>query len=283
MDLKPATTFEEQLRILKTRGLIIDDYDLCLSFIKRVNYYKFSAYLLPFKCYDNDYISGTTFEKIINIYEFDRKCRLLILKIIEEIEIFLRTRISYYFVHKYGADGYLDKNNFNEEHNHDKFIESIENEIAKQRKGKSLITTHHDTKYDKKYPLWVLVEFFSLGTLSKFYCDLKNDDKNYLAKELFNTKYIFLKSWLICLTNLRNRCAHYSRIYNYTFNFVPKGIISDNNRSLFCQIILLKKLYPCQDKWINIITELETIISEYSEFINLEHLGFPENWYNELN
>ena len=87
---------------------------------------------------------------------------------------------------------------------------------------RTLVVKHHNQKYGGKFPLWVLIEFFSMGTLSYLYADLLTPDKKQIASASFNTSADCLQSWLRCLTDLRNRCAHYSRLYYWIFSAVPK-------------------------------------------------------------
>lgn len=88
-DIKLPPSFSEQVDILQDRGLIIPNREDCEEFLKQVNYYRFSAYLLPFKNRTTDtFFDGTSFEQICSIYEFDKKMRLLILAEIENIGIF---------------------------------------------------------------------------------------------------------------------------------------------------------------------------------------------------
>ncbi|MCZ9890109.1 hypothetical protein [Brachyspira hyodysenteriae] len=49
MDIKRPYKYEEQLQKLKDRGCIINDDKKCISILESVNYYRFSAYFLPFK------------------------------------------------------------------------------------------------------------------------------------------------------------------------------------------------------------------------------------------
>lgn len=51
--IKEPKTYEQQAQILQKRNLIIDDMKGALSFLKRVNYYRFSAYGLTLKQSDN--------------------------------------------------------------------------------------------------------------------------------------------------------------------------------------------------------------------------------------
>ena len=57
-----------------------------------------------------------------------------------------------------------------------------------------------------KYPLWVIIEFFSMGMLSRFFKDMYNEDKNIIAN-LYSTTGACLENWIQCVTTIRNRCA----------------------------------------------------------------------------
>ena len=130
--------------------------------------------------------------------------------------------------------------------------------------------------------MWVIIEFFSMGTLSYLYADLLTPDKKQIASTSFNTSADCLQSWLRCLTDLRNRCAHYSRLYYWIFSAVPKtpqNAPYTFDRKLFSQILMLKYLYPDKSNWISsVYISIETLVDEYLPDISLKHIGFPENW-----
>ena len=57
---KPPLTFQEQLELLESRGLVVSDRALALRWLGRVNYYRLSAYLYPFRLPGSDsYKVGT--------------------------------------------------------------------------------------------------------------------------------------------------------------------------------------------------------------------------------
>ncbi len=107
---KPPQSFEEQLDLLIKRGLIVDDRDEALHYLKHLNYYRLIAYWLPFeKSRDpHEFLPGTHFSQIINNYLFDRELRLLLLDAIERIEISFRTQWAYHVSHAIGPHGYLN-------------------------------------------------------------------------------------------------------------------------------------------------------------------------------
>ena len=207
--LKKPTTYQEQLDILKSRGIIIDDPNQCIAVLETVNYYRFTAYFLPFKRSDGQYCENTQFSRVYRIYEFDRKLRSVLFAALEEVEIYLRAKLSYFYAHKYGAEGYMNDANFSSKHQAEKFKENLEREISSNKR--SAFVAHHNEKYDGHFPLWVAVELFSFGMLSRFYSDMKTEDKKQLARRLYGTVPKNVSSWLRCCTDLRNICAHYGR------------------------------------------------------------------------
>ena len=49
MKIKQAASYQDQVRILKSKGLIIEDKNDCMQFLKHTNYYRFSAYCESFR------------------------------------------------------------------------------------------------------------------------------------------------------------------------------------------------------------------------------------------
>ncbi|MDR2591169.1 MAG: Abi family protein [Oscillospiraceae bacterium] len=278
--MKKPFTHKEQLELLKKKGLVIDNEDKCLNFLRSVNYYWFSAYFLPFKQKDGTYKSGTTFENIYRIFEFDRKLRIMIFTMIEDIELSLRSQLAYYFAHTHSPHAYMDAKYYGIHHDHNRLLNTIKTVINNNRN--TPVVLHHNKKYEGLFPIWVIIDFFSLGNLSYFYTDWLVNDKKAFAKEFFNTPYTYLDSWLKCVTVLRNRCAHYSRLYFSMFTDIPKVPSSIRyicTGRVFDQLLTLKYLYPYQNKWNEYFASpLTLLIDEYKESVSLNHIGFPENW-----
>ncbi len=226
------------------------------------------------------YKQGVVFDKIIKIYEFDREIRALLFEIIEEIEIRIKTQIASIFAEKYGAMGYLDKNNFNDKHNKEKFDEKIKK--SKVEHKKTYVIKHYEEKYEGCIPIWVIMNFFTTGMLDYFYADMKLTDKKKIAKQNNYKTEQSLMSWLRCLRDIRNRIVHFDRLYYWNFINQPSLRIEINNnadRALFTQIITLMLLYCSEDKWNNTyLVRLEQLIEKYEKYIDLQHIGFPENY-----
>lgn len=157
-----------------------------------------------------------------------------------------------------------------------KFLEKVDN-IKKQK---------FKDKCDGKLPLWVVIESFTFGNLSHFYKNLKEKDQNDIAKEFipeyipYNFLYKYLESWLRCCTDLRNICAHSGVLYNHVFPAKPHGLRKEHDfisRKLWISILIIKWLYPFQDKWDKeFIPQIENIVNDSKlEDSDLACFGFP--------
>ena len=282
-EIKKPTTYDEQIATLQKRGCFIADDDFCKEKLKAINYYRLTAYFLPFKTSDGNYRNGTTFLRVYRIYEFDKKLRAILFSAVEEVEIYLRSRLAYFHAHQYGAVGYMNPENFSAKHDDQKFKENIRREIDSNKQV--LFVKHHLENYDGTFPIWVISELFTFGMLSYFYNDLKTPGQKQLASELYNTTPKNLISWLRCCTDLRNICAHYGRLYYRIFPAMPAGLeMSDAaKRRLWGAMMALRAVYPHAQKWNHeVLSALEALFDEYAGDIDLFHFAFPKDWRTQL-
>ena len=243
MGEKIPATVDEQIKILRERGCIIKNEDLARETLKYINYYRLSNYFEPFCVSKHQYEEGTTFEKILRIYEMDRKMRSILIAALEEIEITLRAAISNYHALKYGALGYLNPSSFDRVHNHQTFIARI-NHLIEANEDREFVK-HYNRQHDGKFPLWVVMELFSFGTLAFFFKDMQNVDKKALAGDFFGCSSSEMDNWIFCLNELRNYCAHYNRLYGNHFPVMPRtprDFEPELQNDVFGYIIVMKQL-----------------------------------------
>ncbi|MDP9729362.1 MULTISPECIES: Abi family protein [Alicyclobacillus] len=285
-ELKQAKTYEEQLSILKSRELIIEDDGFALNVLKRISYYRLSGYLVEYKESEQAYKSGTSFQMIYDTYQFDARLRNILLGILEAIEISFRTKLTYHLAISFGPLGYRNSSNFRtkEKSIHEQMIERIDQEI---KRSSELFKTHYATKYDGKYPIWVASEMMSFATVSKLYSILPRANRNDISRDGYQIDCSFLESWMRCLVQLRNACAHYSRLYNKQLVFAPKildehrSYVPDSN-SLFAAIYVAAFLYEPAAEWDSFVTNLASLVERYESVIDVSKMGFPRDWEERL-
>lgn len=144
---------------------------------------------------------------------------------------------------------------------------------------------HHQQHYEGRFPIWVIMELFTFGMLSRFYSDLTTADQKQLAKEIYDTVPKNVTSWLRCCTDLRNICAHYGRLYYRIFPATPANVPAGPTQihQLWGAVLAVRELYPSAKKWnTEILPQLSALFDEYQNDISLRHIGFPQNWEDRL-
>ncbi|MBU1043617.1 MAG: Abi family protein [Candidatus Omnitrophica bacterium] len=220
---KSPLSCDKQIDLLVSRGLVVSDRAKAEKFLSQVNYYRFSAYCLPFEIKRHQFHPGVTFERIQKLYEFDRRLRFLIDEALEVVEISLRTAVSYYLANKYGAFAHEESKIFFDKGKHAEWIVKIHEETDR---SKETFVEHYKNKYEgfPQIPIWTAVEVMSFGALSHLYHNLLRPDQIAIAKN-FGYHSSVLSSWLHTFTYTRNICAHHSRIWNRQLSIameVPK-------------------------------------------------------------
>lgn len=281
---KLPSTIKQQVAKLKERGCIINDEKYAEETLKYINYFRLSNYFKPFCITKDRYEDGTTFEKIMRIYEIDRRLRSILIAALEEIEIALRAAISNFHSLKYGAQGYLNAENFDFRHNHSAFVGKIRH-LVEANDDREFVK-HYNSKHSGDFPLWVIMELFSFGTLAFFYKDMHNADKKELASGFYGCTSSELDNWIFCMNELRNYCAHYNRIYGNTFPVKPKtphGLDYELQPNAFGYMMVMKQVYHNAEDWnTRVVQPVSKMIKRNADVIRLEHIGFPENWEEML-
>lgn len=278
--LKPPLTYEQQITLLESRGLLIDDRPRAVRWLSRTNYYRFSAYLFPFRNPDDTYKPGTNLDTICRIYNFDRKLRLLVMDAIERVEIWLRTALTYEMAHHGGPFAYIRRAAFTKGFDRRSFMKTLKDE---QRRSSETFVAHYMKTYDgeKHLPIWMATELLTLGTLSHLYSGLPLQRKKNVAA-LITVDEKVLSGWLHNIAYIRNICAHHSRLWNRTLAIrarCPKrwayGKI-DNSRLYLSLVIfqhIMSKIAP-GSKW---GVRLQQLIDS-SASIDSGAMGFPADW-----
>ncbi len=100
MQIKTATTIDEQIIRLKERGMAIADENKAKEILFDIGYYRLGFYWFPFEIgYPNKnkrthkFIDKTTFEDAVALYYFDNDLRNILMHYLLRIEICIRTAI----------------------------------------------------------------------------------------------------------------------------------------------------------------------------------------------
>ena len=234
---KQHLSFEEQAERLIRRGLAANK-QMLIERLKAVGYYRFTAYLHPYRLRNSDgsladnYQKGSSLEKVWDTYLFDRRLRLLLLDAIERIEVAFRCSIAYYHTEGTSPFSYACPSYFPKWDHYERTLEKVRVPTA-QSEAKGIAPSnlagiefveHFARKYGdshKYLPLWMAVSVLDFGDITHFYEHSSKDIRKKIAEE-WGIDSKSLQSWLTSIRFLRNDCAHHARIWNKTFIRSPK-------------------------------------------------------------
>lgn len=303
MKMKVFKTIQEQISILESKGLIIDDYLFTEDILIRENYFFISGYRHLFlkSPKDRNFINGTTFRELYALFNFDRQVRNIVFKNLLIIENNLKSIISYQLSKKYGfrEKDYLRPENFTKVPDKQRQLSDTLKKMKRQIRvnGAQHSATSHYLKNYGYIPLWVVVKVLSFGIVGELYTVMKREDQEEIAN-IYDLSINNLLTYLPILSNYRNLCAHEDILYDHR----TQKIIGDTRYhdgldipttdgeyiygkdDLFALIIILKQLLRPEEFRL-LINELSyeiDILCGKLKVINigkvLDTMGFPRNF-----
>ena len=303
MAAKVFKTIDEQLDILKSKGLLIEDYDKAKEILLRENYFFLNGYRSPLLISGSKrFIDGSTFEELYALFSFDRYFRNIIFKNLLIVENNYKSIFSYVLSKKYGykEKDYLNSENFDRNREKSKQINDLIRKLKRQIRINGYqhsATSHYINNYGY-IPLWVGVKVLSFGLMGELYSILKQEDKDEIASYYNNIDSNSLGDYLSILSNYRNLCAHEDILYNHetqkaigdtkyhTLLDIPK--VDDEyiygKHDIFALIIILKKMLTFDD-FKMMMNEIDYEIEWLSSKLKsigvqkvLYRMGFPDNY-----
>ncbi len=302
MAAKVFKTIEEQIQILISKGLTIEDYDKTSEILLRENYFFLNGYRSPFLITGTKrFVEGSTFEELYSLFTFDRYFRNIIFKNVLIVENNYKSIFSYVLSKKYGykEKDYLNVNNFNKNKDTNRQINDLLRKLKRQIRINGYqhqATSHYINNYGY-IPMWVSVKVLSFGLMSELFSILKDVDREEIAS-YYNIGADELEDYLSILSNYRNLCAHEDILYNHetqkeiddtTYHDlleIPQveGEYIYGKHDIFALIIILKQMLTHTD-FKMMMNEIDYEVDWLSSKLHsidvqkvLYRMGFPDNY-----
>ena len=246
--MKPFINASQQINTLRNRNLLVKNQFRAEKALMRYGYYEivngYKQFLLDSSQTTEIYKTDSTFEKLLAIYELDKEIRYAVLISTLEIELSLRTAISYTLAESFGVDErvYLNYRNFKQGNpiwvtgknptNERARMLDILHEILARR----IEPLNHYRNVHHHIPPWILLKETSFGNLKHIFKLLKGPQKKKVISICYsiNENHVtqehidLFKDSLALINCFRNRAAHNGRM----FNFKPNNCVVQHN-SLF--------------------------------------------------
>lgn len=303
---------DEQVEILRNKGLVIKDDNYTKEVLLRENYFFVSGYRHFFIDSNNvtnkskNFLPGTTFDELYGVFNFDRRMRNIMFKNILIIENNIKSIISYQLSKKYGFKDkdYLNPKNFTTDPMKSRQVNDVLDKMKRQIRvngRKHSATLHYMSNYGY-IPMWILVKVLSFGIVSEMFSILKSEDQKEICK-VYNIDVDEFITYLPILANYRNLCAHEDILFeNRTQRELDDTIYHKmlgiskmdgeyiyGKNDIFALIIIIKQLIK-PNEFKNLVEEIDHALNNLEYNLKtitivkvLDRMGFPENWKDLAN
>ncbi|MDB5702877.1 MAG: hypothetical protein JWL66_3076 [Sphingomonadales bacterium] len=291
----------------------VSDIDAAKRCLTRVGYYRLSGYSYPLRqsvriegadgkqtdLIQKEFREGTRFSVVSDLYVFDKKLRLIMLDAIERIEVSMKVQIAGFLgarnptahlepLELHGGATIPKGGNLSA---HDSWMQSFQKQQSRSREDfKAPFWKKHP---GVEFPIWMAIEFWDFGLLSKFLSMMKYQDRVEIALIYGVANPELFSSWVRATNQVRNTCAHHSRLWNKPLVERPKQpkqgelevldhiLLEDRSQTRLYAVavvlqFLLRTLHPNGEWAERLKSHCETFPT--SSNIDLAQAGFPHDW-----
>ncbi|MQS53437.1 Abi family protein [Companilactobacillus mishanensis] len=316
MQSKEFESLDSQIDTLRTRGMVINDYERCKRFLLTNNYYNiingYSKYFqVDHHSHNDKYVNGVTFDEVCELYFFETEIKQTIFRATLDVEHHLKSIFAHRFAEtqKNKRYAYLDVNCYAD----DKILEvgylisKISRIINKNKKYPNNAIYHYVRKYND-VPIWVLIDFLDFGTLTLLISCVPKTLQNRIAQDV--SKFIrdnnhdfggqfspdIMNSFIANIRQIRNVCAHNNRLLDYTCNSDTKyfhklhnlyNISSESSRTRAYSTFINMQCFLSPTEFAvlnNTLRKRFRNLSNHLKTISINEitssLGFPNDWQN---
>ena len=297
---KRPLTIDEQINRLEQRGLNFTNREQAKCYLQNISYYRLRAFTYPFQnntdpFADHKFLrNDIDFGDIVDLYIFDRRLRNLVFNELEKIEIAVRTQLSLiYSVQSHDPFWYLDGRWFvnSSPNTFSHLMSDVSDDVNRSNED---FIKHYKTKYDTPAmpPSWMSLEVVTFGTLSRLY---KTLDKTPLKRQIARSFGIgdedVFANWLHAFSNLRNCCAHHSRVwnrrfvvhlklpYNTSYPFLTQATAKTiKQNKIFALLSAIKYIVDIISPGNSFKMKLEELLKDQHKLLTAKEMGFPDDW-----
>ena len=269
-----ATTVDEQITLLESRGMVFDcDVEKIKETLLDIGYYRLGFYSYYFQDKKtHNFLTTVNFNDIIKLYYFDFDLKMLLLRYIYRIEVHFRTQLLYN-----ASNYYVDNNTW--------YVDSkiVDSKIFKEfntiyfnlkTKNKNLVKHHVNHPCDYA-PAWKVFEFLTFGQTFKFFSNLRNEELKKQISAVYGFRDVtLLNNYFISIINIRNICSHNGVLFDYNqpigIRRIPNlkyrinaGNTSNLNASLRLVLFILSKV--SKNRANDLEQELKNLLETSSE------------------
>ena len=215
---KPPLTYEQQLGLLRDRGLRVDRPREARQVLRTVGYSRLTTYWLPLfepGRVGERFRAGATFSDAYARYQLDSRLRRIVLYCTDHIEVALRARVAYEASHFYGTGHWLLRPEAYRDYG--KALQTVSAVLDSFGQSRDGFAREYREVYAEQSPVppaWLALEVLTFDRLARLFINLREGAIRRAVADDFDLPDQVLLSWLRSLQSLRNIAAHHGRLWN---------------------------------------------------------------------
>jgi abortive infection bacteriophage resistance protein len=236
---KPFLSIPDQITLLESRGMTVDDHSAAAAALHSIGYYNLSGYWYPMRKMApadhprerlDDFETGLHFSDVLDLYHFDTVLRLLMLEKIEQFEQAAKV-VTAHSLAKVSSVAHTKQNFFRSnfttvspghtESRHETWLNK-HNKNLTERTKQWKFAIHFFNNYDPPLPIWIAIETWDFGEMSRLVQGLDRQYLDPICLHFGVQQSAIFSSWLMAIGSVRNICAHHERLWNRDLLYQPK-------------------------------------------------------------
>ncbi|TXC67954.1 Abi family protein [Sphingomonas ginsenosidivorax] len=223
---KPHATAVQRVAHLRSRGLIVKRPNVAARKIDLVGYERLRIYFLSRRqlgVANRPFRPGTTYQQILRLYDCDSLLRDACFAAVGQFELLLRNAMSEALSDGFGSHPYFDLAAFKDAGAN---LEALQSFMTAYSQSKDQRAAHYRHTYATPIlpPIWTMKEFLTFGRSVRIFKCLEGSVRTHIATQFGVPSDQVFTSWLECLVDVRNICAHHDRLFNRSFQKQPQSL-----------------------------------------------------------
>ncbi|MFD2719896.1 Abi family protein [Hymenobacter monticola] len=286
---KQPQTSAALIQLLLSRGLLIPDHARAIKYLESIGYYRLSGYMYPLQVPGklHHFVAGISFDDVVSMYKFDKRLRAIVMEYMERIEVALRAKLTNSYSAVHGFFWYADASLFSDKSTAAAILYGIQEDF-KLPKDQFLRAFKNNYPGEPLPPSQMALETLSLGELARLYKALTTDPIKLQIASDFRVAASSLETWFVWLTNVRNVCAHHSRLWNRNMSALRPHMPSrkaykfavpmpdDANTNMYGVVALMHRLLKSFNPNNTFARQVEALIQLHG--VDATLMGFPPAW-----
>ena len=224
--MKPHATAAQRIAHLRGRGLIVKRPNVAARKIDLIGYERLRIYFTSRRqagVANRPFHPGTTYQQILRLYECDALLRGACFAAVGQFELLLRNAMSEALSDRHGSHPYLEHAAFRDAAANLEALQSFMTAFAQTKDQRAV---HYRQTYGSPIlpPIWTMKEFLTFGRAVRIFKTLEGSLRTHIAAQFGVPSDEVFTSWLECLVDVRNICAHHDRLFNRSFPKQPQGL-----------------------------------------------------------